>query len=178
MRLFIAINPSNEQIEEIKRVQSLFKTNDVNASFTSNFHLTLKFLGEIDEDKFEKLTFELAKVRFNKFNLKLSEIGAFPSKHHINVLWVGVEKNHNLDDLYNNIEESLKKFKIKEDHGFHPHITLARIKTLHDKKGFIKKMEETNINKLETKITSFTLYKSTLTPSGPIYEVVRDFLIN
>ena len=73
-----------------------------------------------------------------------------------------------------NINESFPDFQ--DSHDFHPHITLARISYVNDKKVFLKKIKEINVKKIISKIESFILYKSTLTKTGSVYEKVFTFM--
>lgn len=87
----------------------------------------------------------------------------------------GIEEIRELMRLHNSIDESLKSFSFKKDYNFHPHITLARVKRIRDRNQFIKRLEKTSLNPITSKINSFILYNSTLTPSGPVHEIVKEF---
>ena len=174
MRLFIAIKLSIEQLNEVKNVQKEFDTL-IHGSKSSDFHLTLKFLGEIDEKLLPNIIDALNKVKIDEINLILSNIGVFPGNNNPRVLWVGLNNDDNLAALEKNISNALSFLNLKEDHKFHPHITLYRIKEIKDKQKFLSKLKNTDVKKIASKTSGFTLYKSTLTPNGPIYDVVKEF---
>ncbi len=107
---------------------------------------------------------ELARV-FRRFRASLSRIGAFPNLNYIRVLWVGVENGAaDIIRLHNLIES---KIPFGMDKDYHPHITLARVNSRIDEES--KKLLSADM-KDEFDVTGFSLYRSTLTPSGPVYE--------
>lgn len=166
--------------KEIKNILSNIQTNlkvpYMNAKFVEkeNFHLTLKFLGEIDESKIEKIKIILDNISFNSFKAILSKIGVFPSYDYVRVIWVSLEPKNKLKELNKEINECLKNY-FKRDKGFEPHITLARVKTLLDKKSFRKRINGLEVPKREFNISEFKLKKSILTRQGPIYQNLKTF---
>ena len=118
MRLFIAIDVSDEISDYCKELQKLIK-----GSLTRSFHITLKFLGEVNNP--DEITEKLSNIKFEEFTLKTTDIGYFPNERFIRVIWLGIENSDALLKLQESIETSLKEFK--SDHKFHPHITLARV---------------------------------------------------
>src|SRR3989344_8261557 len=88
MRLFIAIN-FNELKDYFIELQKLLPSN-ARLSFTKDFHLTLKFLGEIQPNNAEKIISALKNVKFHKFEAFLNSIGIFPTENYIRVVWVGL----------------------------------------------------------------------------------------
>ena len=165
MRLFIAIDLP-EQIQKYFKI--IQKKLDSSVKLVKSFHLTLKFLGDVEEDTTTKIIKNLDQVKFNKFKLETTSLGAFPNENFVRVLWIGIKEQPGLIKLQKNIEEALVEFKFKKDLSFHPHITLARVH---------KKIEFPN-TKTEPKsfeVKNFRLYKSKLTPSGPVYIKIREY---
>ncbi|MFH2019953.1 MAG: RNA 2',3'-cyclic phosphodiesterase [archaeon] len=162
MRLFVAIDLPPDLQDYFRQVQAgLPKCN-----LASSFHLTLKFLGDVSDDKLNEIIQALSKIKFSKLNLSTGELGAFPSKGDIRVLWVGIEPNSHLMQLQENIENSLIGFK--KDFDFYPHITLARVSQK-------IKFPEFKIEYRAFLASEFTLYKSTLLPTGPEYSIIQKF---
>jgi RNA 2',3'-cyclic 3'-phosphodiesterase len=172
MRLFIAIDLSKEAVSELQRLQNELIDENVKCSLSKSFHLTLKFLGEVKEKDVSELLNKLDKVNFKEFTLTLDKLGVFSDSGEIKVLWVGIEKNEILTDLYSQIKKILPEFK--NDKEFSPHLTLARIKSA-DNKNFMKKINQAKVNKVEFKVSLFSLYRSTLTKDGAYYEVIEEF---
>lgn len=174
MRLFVAIS-FDELKEELSKVrdsldESLVKINKVNT-----FHLTMKFLGDIEDDKVDVIKEKLKQIKFDKFSLTLDKIGVFPSESYIKVVWVGVEPKGKIMELQKKVEEELKEFNFKKDFEFHPHITLARVKFVKEKEKFVKSLKELKAEKKTIEVKDFRLVKSTLAPEGPVYEDVEVF---
>lgn len=178
MRIFIAIPVPKEIEEELKRVQSAFYLRNVKLKHVNHYHLTLKFLGEVSNSEVKKIKTELEKIKVGQFKLKLDKIGGFPNKRNAKVVWVGLKGDGRLEKLEKNISLSLESLGIETEHdnrGFHPHITLARVKFVENKKKFEEMLNKIKVKPLEFIATEFVLYKSTLTREGPIYEEIKKF---
>ena len=168
---------TEEVKQEIERIKELFSgIKGVKPVRKQNLHLTMKFLGEIEEDKVNKVVEALGKVEFNPFKLSINKIGLFPNEKRIRVLWVDAEPAEPLIELKKEIDKALPQFK--DDHPFSAHLTFARIKYIasdEDKKKILELITNTKIEKKEFLVDKFKLYKSTLMPEGPVYEVVASF---
>lgn len=173
MRLFIAVE-FEELADYFTQLQQQIP--EAKATFPKKFHLTLKFLGEVEENKIEEIKEKLKQVKFSQFKLKLGSTGVFPSESFIRVVWVGLEDGESIKQLQQNIESSLEGM-FKKDDKFHPHITLARIKFIDSdkKEEFVSKIKEIQVEPKEVNITKFKLIKSTLTGEGPVYEDLEEF---
>jgi 2'-5' RNA ligase len=173
MRLFIAI-----ELEELsgyfKQLQE--KIPNVKATFPKRFHLTLKFLGEVEEGNIAKIKEALSKIKFSPFKMKLSGTGVFPNERFIRVVWAGMEDGKAIEELQQKIEDALAGM-FKKDNRFHPHITLARVKFIEEDKkdGFIKAIKSIEVEQKEAEVKNFKLVKSTLTGEGPVYEDLEVF---
>lgn len=167
MRLFIALD-FNELRDYFVELQGLLPYNS-NLIFIRKFHLTLKFLGEIQQDRIETIIDNLKNVKFQSFSVLLVTIGTFPTEDYIRVVWIGLKPEEKIFELLKSIDESLKQF-FKKERNFKAHITLARVKYLEDKKRFLEKIRKIDVENKKVEIKDFRLIKSTLTPKGPIYE--------
>lgn len=174
MRLFIAFDISKEAETEVVRAQDDLKKADAKLSLVKEFHLTLKFLGEVDEKKLDELKERLKKVSFEPFYAHLGNTGVFPSEDYVRVVWIGIEPKDKISELQQKIEDCLEGM-FEEDTRFHPHLTLARVKFVKDKKAFMEKLKSVRAEKRSFKVESFKLMKSTLTPEGPVYEVLEEY---
>ncbi len=171
MRLFIAI-PVPEPVQEHFLFLQKQLPSDAKITKVKAFHLTLKFLGEVDESKLAVIKQQLATVSFDAFTAKLAGTGIFPDEKMIRVVWVGLEPADIIKNLQKAIDESLKDF-FELDTRFHPHITLGRVKHVEDKQAFRESVQKLQVEPLEFPVTSFELIKSTLTKEGPVYEVLE-----
>ena len=145
-------------------------------------HLTLRFIGEVDESGFEAIKTALIGVQSPPFAMHLEGVGQFPPKGKPRVLWVGVNAPPILIDLQRNITASLDTLDLPpQDHPFSPHITLARFKTPPAPEGIRPFFAQHAAFKTEAfAVTSFILFSSVLTPQGSIYrhEAVYPLAIN
>lgn len=122
MRLFVAINFSDEVKSVLLSAIEELKAQEVSGNFTSpdNLHLTLAFIGEAGDISAIRTTIDRCAVP--AFELAVSGSGHFGS-----VYWVGIENNPKLKALAENLQNELRAcgFNI-EEREFKPHITLAR----------------------------------------------------
>ena len=174
MRLFIAID-FNELKDYFIELQSNIDGSLAKLKKVSTFHLTLKFLGKVADDKAKEVKDKLKEIKFTPFSLSLDKIGVFPSENYMRVIWIGVKPTEKVIELQKKIETSLKEFNFKKDFKFHPHITLARVKAVNDKEKFVKNLKDIKVEGEEIEVKDFRLVKSTLTPKGPVYEDIDVF---
>ena len=130
MRTFIAIELEKEVREVLSEAQEKIKKFCRRGNYTpeSNFHLTLHFLGEIQEEDLEYLQDAMyeASLRNRPFMLRLDRIGFFP-RGNKGILWMGLQKNPQLLRLFGSLEKSLERQGFaRERKGLSPHITLGR----------------------------------------------------
>jgi RNA 2',3'-cyclic 3'-phosphodiesterase len=174
MRLFIAIEIPEDVSEKLHSLQERLIIPG-KATKTRSFHLTLKFLGDVEEEKLSILIEELSKISFQPFEASLSKIGAFPNTNNPRVVWLGLEPHEIINSLQKQVDLVTQKLGFEADKKFHPHLTLARIKFLKDKRAFKDTLEDIAPPSASFKIDSFKLIRSTLTPEGPVYEVLESF---
>ena len=137
MRLFIAID-FNELHEYFIELQKLLPKN-AKLSFTKTFHITLKFLGDVQPDKVDNIINSLKNIKFEPFTVFLNSIGIFPTENYIRVVWAGLKPEDNILELQKKVDESLKPL-FKKEKDFKTHITLARVKYIEDKKSFVEQI--------------------------------------
>jgi 2'-5' RNA ligase len=180
MRIFIAVELNSEVKNKINEVVSSIKNYNLPVKWVEkdNLHITLKFLGEVKENKINDLTKLLKNEveKNNRFTLKVEGLGAFPNNKKPRVIWVGTtDGKDKICDIAQKLEESLPKngFGKKEEKPFSSHITIGRVKEvgkLSDFSTVLPKLDNLSFGVVE--VNSINLMKSALTPKGPIYEVV------
>jgi 2'-5' RNA ligase len=184
MRTFIAIELPGEikdalasLIEQLKKTQA-----DVKWVAPGNIHLTLKFLGEIDEESVEKVIQILEESTKDKdrFVIKISSLGCFPNINSVRIIWIGIDKGDNeTRKIANELEKNVAKIGIPEENRpFSSHITIGRTRSSLNREKLVGELQNLTNNsglaRLEFTVTKITLFKSTLTPKGPIYEVLKE----
>jgi len=184
MRTFIAISLPQEAKDFLSNIQLQLRSSraDVKWVEVQNIHLTLKFLGERDAKQIDKIKIILDEIAQNNksYAFYLCSIGAFPKKENPSIIWIGVsEGNKETEKIATEIEDKIARIGIpKEKRPFSCHITLGRAKTPKGKEKLIEQISLAEKN-LPTpipriQVDKITLFKSTLTSKGPIYEILHE----
>jgi len=184
MRTFIAIELPIQLKEKLSQLQEGLKASngDVKWVEPKNIHLTLKFLGELELEKIKKveaLLEEIAKTH-TSYSTTLSEVGTFPRSGLPRVIWVGVSKGESeTKKIAEDIEAKAAKIGInKEKRLFSSHITIGRVRSGKNSTKLLQELARLKSfprdARMEFTVTKITLFKSTLTPQGPIYEIVKE----
>lgn len=144
-------------------------------------HLTLKFLGDVPEDKLDAIYRAVgnACASFAPFTLTLGTLGCFPNLRRPRVVWVGVQDEAGqLAALQQAVERELDQLGYQpEERGFTPHLTLARVReeTRHeDVEALVKLIDKAQVATPPPPVTtmrveSVSVMKSDLQPSGAVY---------
>ena len=170
MRVFIAVEISDVDI--LKKIQRFQESLQINAKPTkiNQIHFTLQFLGEIDEEKCEKVKNMLRTITFSQFNLSLKEVGGFPNLKNPRIIWIGTDKKgaEKLIKITNEIEMKLTSLGFEKNKKFKPHLTIFRVK--HKIDDISLQMKEYETIEFGTQIiTKIKLKRSILSPKGPEY---------
>jgi len=176
MRCFISIEIPKELQREIAKLQK--KLPDFKGKFTEfdNLHLTLKFLGDgLTEEQIEKVRSRLKKIKMGSFELVGNKLGVF-TEDFIKIVWLHLQGEEMLA-LQKEIDENLIDLFSSEDR-FMSHVTIARVKFVHDKKKFLETLKKINPKNIRFKVSNFKLMKSELTRNGPIYKVIDNFSLS
>ncbi len=134
MRLFVALNLPKKEKARVYRASRPLREEGLPVRWIepATYHITLKFLGEVGEQRLEAIGQALDKVATSNtpFVLDLREFGAFPTIRRPRVLWIGVEATPALRCLKQDIEWALSDWGFQRDtQAFHPHISLGRANT-------------------------------------------------
>ena len=182
MRLFIA-TPISRQVEtELANIIYQLKSVAGNVRWVKpeNIHLTIKFLGETDDSLVEHLSqlIDETSQETNILDFKLSKIGGFPNLIRPRALWAGLDGDHaELERLAGSLDQRVHKLGYdKETRKFRPHLTLGRVKKPQALPQLAHFLENYKIEAMPFLIDRLTLFKSTLTPRGPIYERLHEAL--
>ena len=182
LRTFIAIDlPSQLKFrlaEVLGKLQSV--GGKIRWTAIENIHITLKFLGDLTPEAIESLKSGLRRevAPFEPFHVRLVGTGQFPPKGSPRVLWVGCQSPaQELEKLHAAVEKAAFDVGVpREKRAFTGHITLGRVKSgknLNKVVEVLNSMREEEFGSFE--VRGITLYKSTLTPTGPIYEALETF---
>jgi 2'-5' RNA ligase len=177
IRTFLCIDFSDEVIKEIARVHEVMQNKLFTGKFTEleNLHLTLKFLGEIEESKVEEIRKILREIKFLEFEAKLGEIGIF----HIGktrvpkIVWIKIN-GKKIWDLQSEIDKKLEGL-FKKEERFMSHTTIARVRYVKDKAGFEEYIKNVKVKEIKFNVNCFKLKSSELKSSGPTYRDIEIF---
>jgi 2'-5' RNA ligase len=172
LRLFVGIGFP----PELKLRLSLLCTGVPGAKWVDpgNFHLTLRFIGEIGEDTASDVDDALSRLRARRFTLQIAGTGVFGDKPRS--LWAGVERTPELVGLRDKIEHSLIRVGLPpEPRKFAPHVTLARLRDppLNQLRDFLTANAQFRADPLPVKC--FSLIASFQTKAGSVYEDQADY---
>tara|TARA_B110000116_G_scaffold250500_1_gene244905 strand:- start:1564 stop:2124 length:561 start_codon:yes stop_codon:yes gene_type:complete len=131
MRLFIALNFTKKEKAKLYKVTERFRECQFPIEWVKpqNYHVTLKFLGKISDERLELVEDALEKVgdATRPLEVLIEGFGAFPTIRRPEVVWAGLEPSSALRCLKQDLEWALKDCGFKsETRNFHPHITLGR----------------------------------------------------
>ena len=169
-RCFVSIDIPEELKRDIEKIQNLLPDFQGRKTEPKNLHLTLKFLGEIDEKKVEEVKQKLGEINFNKFESEIDSIGVFSEKF-VRIVWLHLT---NCGGLQKKVDGILSA-EFKSEYRFMSHLTIARVKSLQDKKNFLEKLNKIKSDKMKFGVDSFRLKKSILTKKGPIYKTIEEY---
>jgi RNA 2',3'-cyclic 3'-phosphodiesterase len=192
MRLFVAIDPEDTVRAGIARFLDGVRGFAPEARWVhpESLHVTLKFIGEQQENAVEGIKAALGAIQASAFDLNFRGCGYFPTALAARVFWIGVEPEGKLASLAAAVDESLGRLGIpKEEHAFNAHLTLARSagsRTMRDKGKRAGNTFQHLQQKLEAlpapefgKVTvrEFFLYRSQLSPAGSRYTKLARFAL-
>lgn len=167
-RLFAAI----ELPTQIRRQLALIGGGIPGARWTpaERMHLTLRFIGEVDDTAMPEVHGALAKVSFAPFDIQLQGIGQFGGRSP-RVLWIGVAPSPALFHLHDRINAELAKAGQPAESGnYVPHVTLARLNRAPRRRvgEFIAGHNMAVLPPFT--VNEFVLMSSRLYPTGPVYQ--------
>lgn len=185
IRAFIAVElPPEIQVQLDSVIQRLRAARALAVRWMAagNIHLTLKFLGDTDPSDLKRLSdpLQLIAASFRPVELVVGGLGSFPNSRQPRVIWVGVESPPELKALQRSIEAAAEEIGCpREDRPFSPHLTLGRVQksASHEEINEISHaLAAVTVGELgRFQAAGFTLFRSDLQPSGPIYTPLAHF---
>ena len=175
IRCFVAIEIPQSIQGLLKPLQICLQSKIRKASWTKpgNFHLTLKFLGDVRPETVDVVSEAIQNVADAQapFSIQLGGVGAFPNLMRPRVLWVGIKHGVlTVSHLAKAVNLELKHLGFPTDNRFHPHLTLARLRdpmNLEPLKDVLRQYD--TIDDAVVRVNEITLMQSQLHPNGAIY---------
>jgi 2'-5' RNA ligase len=183
MRLFVAIDLSDAQRAEAARAADVLQRaldgarapRAIRWVAPAALHLTVRFIGEVDDDHGGRIVTELARpLDVAPFQLALADVGTFPPSGLPRVVWVGVgDGQAGASAAHHGIETRLTALGVRsEARTFRPHLTLGRVREIGRSQAaeLMKAARGLRIDPAPARVERLTLYRSHLSPKGPRYE--------
>jgi RNA 2',3'-cyclic 3'-phosphodiesterase len=175
-RIFIAvkINAGKNLSDMISEMKSGLKDERIKWTEVDNFHITLVFLGDTEEDKVKAVKNMLKAVCLGsgEFNIVIKGAGVFRNLNDPRIIWTGIEPSEKLYHLHEAIKSGLNDAGIStEERNFSPHLTIGRIKSIQDANALKSLITVYNSLELQNQeVTEVILYESLLFHTGPVYK--------
>jgi RNA 2',3'-cyclic 3'-phosphodiesterase len=174
-RCFVAVDIDDHALKAalLRAQKAIVATEaDVKAVEEENIHITLKFLGEIPEEKTARVAELVKGIAFKPFTLDFRGVGVFPAPSRPSVVWAGVAgEASEMLAVFTELEKGLKTLGFEpERRPFQPHVTLCRVRSGRNRAQLaeaIHGMEDEEFGPL--RVEHIRLKKSILTRNGPIY---------
>jgi 2'-5' RNA ligase len=180
MRLFVAIEIPSEIREKILDFISALKPRTQGARWVQpdGLHVTLKFLGNVADEKRGVIEGALRTIKSPSFTLSLHNTGVFPTPKYPRVLWIGIDSGPELAALAAQADEVLSPLGFeREKRAFTPHVTLARLNERGKKLDVRAALSERNVSFGTMTAMEFHLYESKLSPQGARYAKLTSFAL-
>lgn len=180
MRLFVAVEVSAEIRQRITKFVDQMRVRLAHARWSNpeGLHITLKFLGNVAEERRSPIEDALDRIKASPFELSLRNVGVFPNPKSPRVLWVGIDCGPELSVLARTTDDALAPLGFaREKRAFTPHVTLARFKEGSRTSNLTAFLPEGNLSFGTMTATEFHLYESKLSPKGSSYSKLSSFAL-
>ncbi|RDE13052.1 MAG: RNA 2',3'-cyclic phosphodiesterase [Candidatus Thorarchaeota archaeon] len=177
LRVFLSVHITDEPL--LARISNIQRRLDQEAAKLKlvekeNIHFTFRFFGDTSLSRIEEMRKTLETVSIDPFTISIAGVGAFPSSHRPNVIWVGVNQNaERMAELKTKIDVLLANLGYPPEKNFKAHATIARVRALRNRERLLNNLELLAREAVGTMtVSAFQMTKSTLKPSGPVYETL------
>lgn len=178
MRVFIGIKLPEVIKGQLIAVQEEVKRASLKGSFTDpdNFHLTMRFIGEVDPDQKSAIETALARCTEEQtpFLIETAGLGCFSKKNKL-IIWMGIKENSQLQQLYDQLNAALQgeELPLADEVAFIPHLTLGRGIALSQEWEVLSKVPLMSDRKIP--VTVLTLFESVRVNGKLVYRPIADF---
>ena len=181
IRVFIAIPLDGSLHTTLTEVVEKFALSKASVKWVApeNTHVTLKFLGSVDDEKDLPGVFaacERAAEGFAPIELEMRAVGCFPDMNRPRVVWLGIEKGaEQVERLQKKVENELQRIGFeREERGFTAHLTIGRVKSQKGINNLCRLLEEDrNVFIGSMRANKISVMKSKTLPTGAVYTELK-----
>ena len=175
IRTFIACDIPNTIRKKIASFQSTLREYraDIKWVRPESIHITLKFLGDVEESKIQAVVQAVGQAAKSKvpFTTSIEGTGTFPNDRSPRILWIGIQEGADrLADLASRMEEAFFLLGFpKEKRSYSAHLTLGRVRSLHRIQDTIRALHSTPFEAGSFRVDEIVVMKSDLQSTGAVY---------
>jgi len=161
--------------EELKQTRA-----DLKVVEKENLHFTVKFLGEIPESIVDEIDRRIRALALRRMDVGVRGLGAFPDAKRPRVVWAGVSPQDlaSISTSGQQVIDALEGIGESDERGFHPHITLARVRSPRNHEALVALLRDYSMREFgRTDVSSLKLKSSVLAPTGPTYRDVKEYAL-
>jgi 2'-5' RNA ligase len=179
IRSFIAIDIPESIRQQLDDLVTKLRQNQADVKWvkSKSIHLTLKFLGNVEEDRIPKIINIIQNVveDFKPFTISIEGTGTFPNDRRPRVLWIGVQKgSKTLVPLVSDLNSKLTALGFeREKRSYSPHLTLGRVRSPKGIDIVVDKLHSTAFQESDFLCEDILLMKSDLRPEGAVHTVLE-----
>ena len=181
-RLFTAIDlPPTDADRLAAFCESVDPPFDARWTPRDNFHITVRFIGDVDEAHVPAIEDALAAIEASTVPIRPLGLGVLPSRRNPRVLTVRIDRTDALDALYESAQDALARVSIdRERRSYKPHVTLARMDNPDPRsvQSFRSSIDDDDLPMSDFEADRLLLYESILTPEGAQHEIRSEFMLN
>lgn len=180
IRSFVAVDcEDNKLLPKFTEVQGRLKATGarVNIGEPENIHLTLKFLGDIEDNQVDEISRFIEGISFDPFEFRVEGVGVFPNIRRPATIWAGITEGvGELVNIFGLVNDGLAKLGFEKDRRrYSPHLTIARVRGGENKDKLVEELLQFEDFQFGTVyVDRIKLKKSVLTRSGPIYSTLSE----
>lgn len=185
IRSFLAFDLPKEIRKTVSLIYRGIKASSLDVRWVKeeNIHLTVIFMGNVDEKDIDPIgkVVEKACKKYGPFMIRAKGAGIFSNLKNPKVLWIGVEGDiERMGHFRSRLQKELKPFGIKEENRkFSPHITIGRFRKGFNEKDKLKELlaKFNEITSPDALLKELVLFKSELRPEGALYTKINSWLL-
>lgn len=162
--------------DHVRRLREAVPDASASWSKPENVHLTMKFFGNVPTQNLAKISAAASRVakEFSSFQIRIGGTGVFPRRSRPQVLWIGIEDSTGrLSALQQRLEEEFEREGFpKENRGYRPHLTIARLRRPEDARPLAEAHIQTKFSFIEIPVNELVVFRSQLSPKGSVYTAI------